>query len=57
VVAGPAVVVGTELVFTEVPVKSAYPIKVTVVAYQWGRVSEPAYQSAEPVEQTFLLEP
>jgi hypothetical protein len=56
VVAGPAIVEGNELVVTEIPVKSAFPLKVTVVAYQWGRVTEPAYQSAEPVEQTFLLE-
>ena len=56
VVAGPAVVKGDKLLFTEIPIKSAYPVKVTVVAYQWGRIAEPAYQSAEPVEQTFLLE-
>jgi len=56
VVAGPAMVEGDRLLFTEIPVKSAYPVKVTVVAYQWGRMVEPAYQSAEPVERSFLLE-
>jgi hypothetical protein len=56
VVAGPAIVEGNQLVFTEIPEKTAYPIKVTVVAYQWGRIDGLAYQSAQPVEQTFLLE-
>jgi len=56
VVAGPAIVEGSKLIFTEIPAKSAYPVKVTVVAYQWGRPTEPANQSAAPVEQTFLLE-
>jgi hypothetical protein len=31
-------------------------VKVTVVAYQWGRTIAPLVQSAEPVEQTFWIE-
>lgn len=56
VVAGPAEADGSALRVTEIPVKSKYPVKITVVAYQWGRTVEPLYQSAEPVEQTFWIE-
>jgi hypothetical protein len=55
VVAGPAVLDGRQLALTDIPVKSRYPVKVTVVAYQWGRIIEPLIQSAEPVERTFLI--
>jgi hypothetical protein len=55
VVSGPAVVEDNKLKFTELPVRSKYPIKVTVVAYQWGRTIDPMYQSAEPVTRTFDL--
>jgi pimeloyl-ACP methyl ester carboxylesterase len=54
VVAGPAEVDGHTLRLTAIPVRSRYPVKVTVVAYQWGRT--PAYRSADPVEQTFLID-
>jgi hypothetical protein len=56
VVAGPAVVDGQTLRIVEVPAKTRYPVKVTVVAYQWGRTIEPLHRSAEPIEQTFLIE-
>ena len=56
VVAGPAEVKGNSLQLTPIPERSKYPVKVTVVAYQWGRAIEPLVQSAEPVEQTFLVE-
>jgi hypothetical protein len=56
VVAGPAEVKGASLQLTPIPQRSKYPVKVTVVAYQWGRTTEPLVQSAEPVEQTFLIE-
>jgi hypothetical protein len=55
VVTGPAFVDGHMLFLTPVPVKSRYPVKVTVVAYQWGRTIAPLYQSAEPVTQTFFI--
>ncbi len=57
VVAGPAIVDGDKLLFTEIPVRSAYPVTITVAAYQWGRLNPPLYQSAEPVVRTVLLEP
>jgi hypothetical protein len=55
VVAGPAEIKGNTLIFTRIPVKSKYPVKVTVAAYQWGRTIEPLYQSAEPLKQTFYI--
>ena len=55
VVAGPAEIQGNSLIFTKIPVRSKYPVKITVVAYQWGRTTEPFYQSAEPIKQTFYI--
>ena len=56
VVAGPAEVEGGFLKLTPIPTRSKYPLKITVVAYQWGRTIEPLFQSAEPVEQCFVIE-
>jgi hypothetical protein len=56
VVAGPAEVAGNTFRITPIPGRRRFPVKVTIVAYQWGRMIEPLYQSAEPVEQTFLIE-
>jgi len=55
VVAGPAVIIDNKLRVTKIPVKSKYPVKITIVAYQWGRMTEPLFQSAEPVITTFNL--
>ncbi|MBW4889745.1 hypothetical protein KXQ82_08455 [Mucilaginibacter sp. HMF5004] len=55
VVAGPAYIANGVLYFTPVPIKSEYPVKVTVVCYQWGRSIQPLYRSAEPVERSFYL--
>jgi hypothetical protein len=55
VVAGPAVVENDKLLITEIPPRSRFPIKVTVVAWQWGRSIEPKIKTAEPVERTFYL--
>jgi hypothetical protein len=53
---GPAVVDDKGLLtFTPIPPKAAYPIPVTVVAWQYGRSTEPKVQSAEPVIQTFRI--
>jgi hypothetical protein len=56
VLAGPAFVDGDTLRFTEIPPRSKYPVKVTVVAWQWGRSIEPRLQTAEPVVREFYLE-
>jgi hypothetical protein len=55
VVSGPAVVEGNHLWLTEIPIGSRYPVRVTVVAYQWGRMVPPLYQSAEPTTKTFYV--
>jgi hypothetical protein len=53
---GPALVDDKGLLsFTPIPPKAAYPITVTVVAWQYGRSTEPRVQSAAPVEQTFKI--
>ena len=52
---GPAEISGNRLLFTKIPPRAIYPVKVTVVAWQYGRTIEPWIQSAEPVEQTFWI--
>lgn len=54
---GPAVLGpdGRTLVFTPVPPRARRPVKITVVAWQWGRAAEPKVRSAAPVERTLLL--
>ncbi|HEY3331780.1 MAG TPA: hypothetical protein VGK19_17245 [Capsulimonadaceae bacterium] len=52
---GPAVVDGDTLKFTSIPARSKYPVVVKVVAWQWGRSSAPAVNSAEPVTVTFYI--
>ncbi|HTT55876.1 MAG TPA: hypothetical protein VMF63_02115 [Opitutaceae bacterium] len=56
VAVGPAIVEGDHLRLTPIPIRSRFPVKVIVVALQWGRTIEPRFQSAPPVEQTFLIE-
>ena len=50
---GPAEIVGNVLKFTPVPPRAKYPIKVTVVAWQYGVPGK--VQSAEPVTREFYL--
>jgi hypothetical protein len=50
---GPAYIVEDVLHFTEIPPKSKFPVKVTVVAWQYGIAGE--IQSAEPVERSFYI--
>lgn len=52
---GPAVVNGSQVVFTKIPPKSKYPIKVTVVAWQYGSANEPKIQTAKPLEKSFFI--
>ena len=55
--AGPAVVSddGTSLRITALPPRTRFPVKVTVVAWQWGRTIAPPLQSAEPITRQFLI--
>lgn len=56
VVEGPAVIEeGGILRLTSIPPRSKRPVKVTVLASQWGRSVEPKIQTAESVLQTFYL--
>ncbi len=52
---GPAEIDGNVLKLTEIPPGAKYPVKVTVVAWQWGRSIEPRLKTADPVEQTFSI--
>jgi len=52
---GPAEVDGDTLRFLPIPPRARLPVKVTVVAWQWGRSIEPLVRTADPVEQTFLI--
>ncbi len=50
---GPAVIDGDMLRLTKLPPRAKLPVKITVVAWQFGRMSAPQVQSAEPVVRTF----
>ena len=52
---GPAEIDGDGFKFTAIPSRAKFPVKVTVVAWQYGRSIEPKLQTAEPVERTFLM--
>lgn len=53
---GPAYIEGNRLIITPIPPKAVFPVKVTVVAWQYGRKSNPRIRTAEPVRQTFYIE-
>lgn len=50
---GPAEIDGDLLKFTKIPPRARFPVKITVVAWQWGRSVEPKLKSAEPVIRSF----
>lgn len=53
---GPAEIENDDtLQFTAIPPRAKFPVKVTVVAWQWGRSVEPKVKSAEPIERTFSI--
>ncbi len=52
---GPAKVYDDRLVFTPIPPRSKMPLRVTVAAWQWGRTSEPAIQTAAIIERSFQI--
>ncbi len=55
VIRDPATVEGDKLRITKLPPRAKFPVRVTVIAYQWGRSVEPRVQSAGPTEQTFRI--
>ncbi|WP_216641604.1 hypothetical protein [Pedobacter ginsengisoli] len=52
---GPAEIVGDRLNLLKVPPGSRFPVKVTVVAWQYGNSNEPKLQTANPVINTFWI--
>lgn len=56
VLEGPAELLGNSLNITDIPPRSRFPVKVTVVAWQYGDSHEPKLQTATPVEQSFFIE-
>lgn len=52
---GPAEIEGNILKLTAIPPRAKYPIRITVVAWQYGRNIQPKIQSAKEVEQSFLV--
>ena len=52
---GPASVKGNVITLDSLPVKANYPIKIAVVAWQWGRGIAPLMQTANPVERVILI--
>jgi len=53
---GPAEIKGNKLIFTKIPPRSKYPLKVTVVAWQYGQTSGNKVQTADAVERSFYIE-
>jgi hypothetical protein len=53
---GPAEIKGSKLVLIKIPPRSRFPVKVTVVAWQYGRCIEPKFQTASPIVRTFYIE-
>jgi hypothetical protein len=53
---GPAVVSGETLRLLDPPVRSKFPLHVTVIAWQWGRSIAPLVKSAQMVEQSFEVQ-
>jgi len=54
---GPAEINGDTLRLTPIPPRAKFPVKVTVVAWQFGRSAAPKLQAAEPVERSFWIKP
>lgn len=52
---GPAEIDGDTLNFTAIPPRARFPIRITIVAWQWGRASEPKIQTAGRAERTFFI--
>lgn len=52
---GPAKIVDNRLVFTKIPPRTKFPVKVSVVAWQYGKSTKPEVQTANPVEQSFYI--
>ena len=54
---GPATIDGDTVKLQPLPPRAKLPIKITLVAWQWGRSADPKVKSAEPVEASFSIVP
>jgi hypothetical protein len=52
---GPAEVEGNVLNIMPIPPRSKFPLRITVVAWQWGRAAAPKVQTAPAVDMTFSI--
>jgi len=52
---GPAEINGSTLTLTPIPPRAKFPVKVTVVAWQYGTSVAPMLKTAEPVGVTFYI--
>ncbi|OCX52251.1 hypothetical protein BEL04_12295 [Mucilaginibacter sp. PPCGB 2223] len=52
---GPAEIKNGSICLTLIPPSARYPVKVTVVAWQYGHSNEPKIQTADPVLRTFWI--
>lgn len=52
---GPAYIKGERLYFTKIPPLSKRPVKVSVVAWQYGRTGKDSIQTAQPARRVFYL--
>lgn len=50
---GPIKVVGNKIIINEIPPRTKYPLKATVVAWQYG--IDKIWQTAQPVERSFYI--
>lgn len=55
VLEGPVELAGNMLRFTQIPPRAKFPVKVTVVAWQYGNSTEPKLKTATPVVRSFYL--
>lgn len=53
---GPAEIRDGQLVFTTIPPQSKFPVKVTVVAWQYGKSTAPEIQTAKPISHSFYIQ-
>lgn len=51
---GPAEIEGNRMVMTKIPPRTKFPVKVTVVAWQYGIRGK--YKTSETVERSFYIE-
>ena len=52
---GPAEIDGDAVKFSRLPPRTRFPVTVTIVAWQFGRGTDPKVQTAQPVERSLLL--